>query len=115
MDGAPSSSRPAPPAVAPVSHRGVRYQQDGESLRHGGTQASGYLVAVDPVTGARLWMLKVYEVADPGPDAPMKLERWFRSLQVVPGEDALEVENEVGSRYRVDLVSRTAIWLSGPV
>src|SRR5262245_38543710 len=64
MDDAPTPSRPAPPNVPPVEHKGVRYQQDMESFRFGGTQRGGYLVAIDPKTGERLWMLKVYPVTD---------------------------------------------------
>lgn len=45
------SSRPAPPNVEPVMHNGVRYEQDMQSARYGGTQTGGYLVAVDAATG----------------------------------------------------------------
>lgn len=112
--GMPTPSRPPPPTVAPVTHAGVRYEQDMQSYDHGGTQPGGYLVAVDAATGKRLWMLKVYEIppsGDPGLSSP---GRYFSSMQLVPGRDELVIENEVGGRYLVDLKQRTSTWLSGP-
>lgn len=109
----PSSSRPAPPKVEPVTHNGVRYEQDMQSARYGGTQPGGYLVALDAATGARLWMLKVYEVpVQPG--APFQPGRYFRSMRLNAGGDQLEIESEVGGKYLVDLNARTSTWISGP-
>jgi hypothetical protein len=111
---APSASRPAPPQVDPVEYQGVRYQQDGDALRHGADQASGYLVAVDPASGARLWMLKVYLV--PAPTAPglPSFGRYFRRMTLLADTEQLEIENEAGGVYRVDLRARTSTWISGP-
>src|SRR5215475_9048400 len=64
MDDAPTPSRPAPPVVPPVEYKGVKDQQDMQAFRFGGTQRGGYLVAIDPKTSDRLWMLKVYPVTD---------------------------------------------------
>jgi len=91
-----------------VEHAGVRYEQDLQSWRHGGTQPGGYLVAVDPASGERLWMLKVYEVAMHEAAGVSTPGRYFRSLRVVPERDALEIENEAGERFVVDLNDRTA-------
>lgn len=115
MSGPPSASRPSPPVVPPVTHEGVRYQQDDESARHGGGTLGGWLVAIDEASGERLWMLEVYRVAPIDPRVSLSaMGRYFKSLRVVPGEDALEIENEVGGRYRVELASRTSRWISGP-
>jgi hypothetical protein len=110
----PHSSRPPPPLVAPVLHRGVRYEQDLQSWRHGGTQPGGYLVAIDAVGGARLWMLKVYDVALHEAHGVTTPGRYFTRMALVPGRDELEIENEAGARYRVDLERRSVTWLSGP-
>ena len=110
----PHSSRPPPPLVAPVLHHGVRYEQDMQSWRYGGTQPGGYLVAIDAASGARLWMLRVYEVTLHEVHGVTTPGRYFRSLVLVPGRDELEIENEAGARYRVDLERRKASWLSGP-
>ena len=112
--GMPTPSRPAPPKVAPITYRGVRYEQDMQSYRHGGTQPGGYLVAVDPASGERLWMLKVYEVPASGAPGLSSPGRYFRSMQLVSGRDELEIESETGGHYRVDLNKRSAVWISGP-
>ena len=107
-------SRPAPPPVAPVERAGVRYQQDLEASRHGGNQRGGYLVAIDSATGERLWMLKVYFVPDHSAAGVSTPGRYFRRMTLAPDRDELEIENEVGGVYRVDLAARTSAWVSGP-
>ena len=113
MSDVPHSSRPPPPPVAPVLHRGVRYEQDLQSWRHGGTQPGGYLVALD-AAGTRLWMLKVYDVALHEREGVTTPGRYFTRMTLVPGRDELEIENEAGACYRVDLERRSATWISGP-
>lgn len=110
----PGASRPAPPAVAAIEHEGIRYEQDMEALKHGGDQLGGYLVAVDPANGKRLWMLKVYLVQAPSSPAVPRFGRYFKHMRLLPGGQQIEVENEVGGVYRVDLANRTATWVSGP-
>jgi hypothetical protein len=114
MPTPPKASRPSAPVVAPVELDGVRYEQDSESYRHGGDQPGGYLVAVDPKTGGRLWMLKIYRVADHRAAGVGAMGRYFRSLQVVPGANELEIVNEAGGVYRVDVVQRSARQVGGP-
>jgi hypothetical protein len=109
----PRSSRPAPPQVEPITNNGVRYEQDMQSSRYGGTQQGGYLVAVDASTGARLWMLKVYEIPDQA-GAPLKPARYFRSMRLSGAGDQLEIESEAGGKYVVDLAKQTSTWISGP-
>jgi hypothetical protein len=110
----PGSSRPAPPRVDAIEYQGVRYEQDTEAARHGGDQPGGYLVAIDPASGARLWMLKVYTVPEPGRAGLPRLGRYFKRMTLVPEHNELEIENEVGGIYRVDLAARTSKWISGP-
>ncbi|HEY9024869.1 MAG TPA: hypothetical protein VIP05_11260 [Burkholderiaceae bacterium] len=112
--GPPHSSRPPPPLVAPVLHGGVRYEQDLRSWRFGGTQPGGYLVAVDAASGARLWMLKVYEVALHEAYGVSTPGRYFRSMALVPGREELEIENEAGARFVVELATRAVRPLGGP-
>lgn len=113
MSDTPSASRKAPPQVEPVVHAGVRYEQDMQSGKHGGDQPGGYLVAIDPASGERLWMLKVYEVPTQS-DAPFQPGRYFRSMKLAADGAHLEIENEVGGKYLVDLAGRQAEWVSGP-
>ena len=105
----PSASRPAPPEVAGIDHKGVHYQQDMQSSSLGGV-----LAAYDTKTGARLWTLKVYEVKDHAAAGVSGHPVYFRSMQLVPGRDALAIENEVGGRYTVDLAKRSVTTVSEP-
>jgi hypothetical protein len=100
--------------VAPVEIDGIRYEQDTESYRHGGDQPGGYLVAIDPKTGNRLWMLKVYPVEDHRAAGVTGGGLYFSSMARVPGEKTLEIVNEAGGRYRVDIARRTAEQVGGP-
>ena len=111
-DTSPRSSRPPPPHIEPVVHDGVRYEQDMQSWRHGGTQAGGYLAAFDVASGERLWMVKVYEVPSHEAFGVSTPGRYFRSLRRVPGRDELAIENEAGGRFIVDL--RTRVVRPGP-
>ncbi|MBP6765038.1 MAG: hypothetical protein KA141_08580 [Rubrivivax sp.] len=110
----PGASRPAPPRVDPIEHEGVRYQQDMDAQYHGGDQPGGYLVAVDPASGARLWMVKVYHIAAPTRPGLPAMGRYFRRMSLLPDGKHVEVENEVGAIYRVDLKARSSTWISGP-
>ena len=114
MSNAPTSSRPPPPKVAPVEYDGVRYEQDGFGSRASGDQPGGYLAAIDARSGARLWRLKVYEIADQSAAGVETFARHFRSMRLVPGRAELEVESETGSRYLVDLAKRTSTLLASP-
>lgn len=113
MSTPPSMSRPPAPVVKPVEHDGVRYEQDRTDERQG-DQMGGYLVAVDVKSGARLWRLRVYELPVRGPGTPTGGGRYFRSMKLLPGGMALEIEDEAGIRYEVDLVRRTVKHTASP-
>lgn len=115
MPATPQSSRPAPPDVAPVEYKGIRYQQDMASYAHGGDQPGGYLAAIDVKTGERLWLLKVYELQDHSAAGVDNIGVYFRTMELVPGRDELAIENEVGGRFVVDLARRTATPVAQPV
>ena len=107
MKAPPQASRPSPPQVDPVEHDGVRYEQDDFDVT-AGDQRGGYLAAIDSETGEKLWRLKVYEVEDTSPESVPSFARYFRSMRLVPGRDELEIEDESGGRYLVDLNARTS-------
>ncbi|MFG6486863.1 hypothetical protein ACG04R_09280 [Roseateles sp. BYS78W] len=114
MNTSPQASRAASADVAPVEINGVRYQQDMSSYSHGGDQPGGYLCAIDIATGQRLWTLKVYDVQDHAPSGVDTIGLYFKTMQQVPGRDELEIENESGSRFLIDVVKRTSTPLSKP-
>lgn len=113
MSTPPSMSRPPAPEVKPVVHDGVRYEQDRTDERQG-DQPGGYLAAIDAKTGARLWRLKIYSLAAGAPGAPTGGARYFRSMQLAPGGAALEIVDEAGVRYSVDLARRSVSQTGGP-
>jgi hypothetical protein len=106
-------SRPPAPEVKPVLHDGVRYEQDKTDERQG-DQPGGYLAAFDASTGARLWRLQVYRLAAGAPGAPTGGARYFRSMQLAPDGKALQIEDEAGVQYSVDLAQRTVSQTGGP-
>ena len=112
MNG-PTTSRPSAPEVAPVEHQGVRYVQDTHDDRVG-DQPGGYLAALDAKTGQRLWRIKVYTVPDGRSTGKPTLARYFKSMRLASDGAALEIENEAGGGYRVDLASRASTQVSGP-
>lgn len=112
MNG-PSISRPSAPQVADIEHEGVRYVQDVHDSRNG-DQAGGYLAAIDIASGQRLWRLKVYEVPGAQVAGQPTLPRYFRSMQLLPGAQALEIVNEAGGIYRVELATRMSTQVGGP-
>ena len=112
MSKPPSASRGPAPVVKPVEHNGIRYAQDSQDERQG-DQNGGYLVALDAETGARLWRLTVYEVPDPGPNGPKGMGNYFRAMRLVTS-NMLEIENEGGGVYHVNLDTRAVTQVSGP-
>ena len=55
-----------------------------------------------------------HEVADGRAAGHPTMARHFRSMQLLPGGQALEIVNEAGGVYRVDLASRGATQVGGP-
>ena len=113
MSTPPTASRPPAPDVAPIEHDGVRYEQDRTDERQG-DQPGGYLVAIDVKTGARVWRLKVYDVPNHGASGVSEGSLYFRSMRLAPGGAAIEIENESGGRYLVDIAHRTSTQIAGP-
>ncbi len=113
MTTPPSISRPPAPEVSPIEFGGIRYQQDSTDERQG-DQKGGYLVAIDSKTGERLWRLKVYDVPDSRAAGIEMGGIYFRSMSFAEDNKALDIENEVGSVYRVDLETQSVQKLSGP-
>src|SRR3954470_5133923 len=105
----PSVSRPAPPEVPGLDHKGVHYEQDMQSSTLG-----GQLAAYDQKTGARLWTVRVYDVRDYSSAGVDNHGVYFKSMKLVPERDELAIENEVGGRYAVDLHKRSVTTLFEP-
>jgi len=114
MNHAPSAEPMPYGPAAPLVHEGVRYEEDLTSPTPAGQIAGGLLVAFDAAGGHRLWQLQVYRLEDK-PGAPMAHPGvHFKSITVVPGQEALLIENQSGGQYRVDLAQRQARQVGGP-
>lgn len=112
MHGRPSASRPPPPFVPPIEYKGVHYEQEMNGLQNGLARASGYLVAINPKTNARLWVLQIYATFD---DPHMEGDahvRYFKKMELIDGKDALHIEDEHGFHYEVDLILKMVSNLS---
>jgi hypothetical protein len=100
------AKRPAPKDVPPVMAGGIRYTAPA---RDGG----GYVEARDVRSGKLLWELRVYEIK-----IDQNLERdvqdiFITSLKVADGK--LQVVNEKGDKFVVDLSKRKVIQGAGRV
>ena len=103
------SERPPSPVVVPLTHDGIRYQQDDSLQPAGpGTPRGAYLAAFDAATGAPLWSALVYELPE-DPDWPLDLnmDRRFTSLTLLPDASGIDVEDETRYHYRFDFQTRT--------
>ena len=97
-------SRVGPQVVAPVVHKNVSYSV-GERRQTGNWYQMGYVEARDAGTRDLLWELMVYEVEyEPGKETDVQ-EIYITSLRIVDG--ALQVTNEHGDTYRVNLTDRS--------
>jgi len=114
MSNPPNASRPAPPQVAALEYHGIRYEQDMQSYHFGGDQPGGYLVAIKPDTGERLWMLKVYKIENYDDQGLETMGRYFKSMRLMPEQNAIEIENEAGGRYLVDLEKHSSTTVFEP-
>jgi hypothetical protein len=59
-------------------------------------------------------MLKVYEVQNHDSSGVDTIGLYFKSMKLVTGHDELEIENESGSCFRVDLIAKTSMQVSKP-
>lgn len=108
MNKIPSNSRIPPPDVPPIEHNGILYVQEMQGITHGFDQATGYLIAYDAKTKEQLWAIKVYEVKQiSGLEQDVQWV-FFKSMTLIPEQDKLLIENELGDRYLIDLQNRTS-------
>lgn len=90
-----------PPAVAPVTLNGVRYEvpRAARTLGHG--QASGILAAVSEASGELLWSVAVYPVSYGGAEEKDAQDVFITAIAAEADGAALLVTNETGARFRV--------------
>lgn len=108
-------SQPSPPDVPAIEYTGVRYEQDGQRQRQADAQRGGWLVALDARTAARLWAVQVYANPFDAASPVGSPARWFSRMQLMPGQDKIEIEDTLGARYVVDLKSRSVTQTVDPI
>jgi hypothetical protein len=108
-------SQPSPPHVAPIEHGGVRYEQDVARQRQPDAQRGGWLVAIDAASGTQLWSVQLYanpyDAASPVGSPP----RWFKHMQLMPGGAGIDIEDDIGTRFTVDLSTHTVTVRQSPL
>jgi hypothetical protein len=103
-----AKKRGPPPAAAPVSAAGVRYEAIIWGRRRGLEQNGGYVAAVDRKTGRELWVARIYDATPHDPDMEDdKQDLFIARLELVEHGRALRVTDERGGRYRLDIATRT--------
>ena len=105
--GVPAKKRAAPEPVEPVVIQGIRYEAVPWGRARGLDQNGGYVQAVDVATGKQLWLVRVYKITyDPAMEAD-KQDEFISELSASKDGRTLTVVTERGSRYRIDLATRT--------
>lgn len=101
------ASQPSPPKVPPIEHAGVRYEQDRERQLRTDAQRGGWLLAFDAKTSTRLWAVQVYANPYDAASPAGSPARWFSRMQLLPGQDKIEIFDTVGAHFVVDLKSQS--------
>jgi hypothetical protein len=107
LGSAPARKRAAPAEVAPVTRDAVRYEVVHWGKARGLPQNGGYVAAVDAASGEERWLLRVYATSYDASLEADKQDVFITRLRLRCGGECLEVDDERGRRYRVDLASRS--------
>lgn len=100
------ASRGMPPQIAPVTHKGIRYEQVMNGLRQGLPHRTGYLSATEVASGKQLWTLLVYETTrDPAIEADVQ-DVYFATMTLQAQSDTLCITTENKQCWNVHLADR---------
>jgi hypothetical protein len=102
---APAQKRVAPPDVLPVTVGTLRIEALPWGRERGLGQNGGYVAAIDPATGAELWTLKIYDVPYDGVMEEDVQDVFIASMRAL-GEGRVEIVDEDGRRYVLDIAAR---------
>src|SRR5689334_16751957 len=107
------AKRKAPKDVPPITFQGIKYSAPHWGMAKDKKQNGGYVEAANPDTGKLLWELKVYEIKyDPAVEKDVQ-DIFITSLKIVNGN--LEVQNEAGDKFIVDVSKQKVIVGAGHV
>ena len=103
---APAAKRVAPAPVRPVTIAGIRYEAALGTRARSLPQEGGYVAAIDAESGQELWLQRIYETRyDPALEEDVQ-DVFIRRLRAGPGGKTLEIVDELGRRYTLDLATR---------
>ncbi len=103
----PSSvKRAPPPIVPPIEYQGMRYEQIMNGHDAGRPERCGYLDGIDIKTNAGLWVRQIYSVPFNDEIEDDTQECYFTRMVLLPGQQDLLIENEVGDKYLFNLKRR---------
>lgn len=105
--GVPSMSRPQPPEVNPVIIEGISYEQKFEH--------EGVLFAIGVKSKKEIWRLRIWPSKGASEHSPRTQPVFFSSLQQTKDKESLDIADERGFKYQVDLKMRTVKILVFPV
>lgn len=98
-----SASRPSAPVVAPIEHNGIRYEQAGHEQ---GEAPGGFLLAKDISSNTVLWRVRIYSVQDYSAQGLPTMGRFFREMKMSPDFASVEIIDEFGGHYRLNLLTK---------
>ncbi|MEY4575920.1 MAG: hypothetical protein RL701_623 [Pseudomonadota bacterium] len=103
------ASRPPPPRVPPISHKGIRYEQIKVPENLGFDQSTGCLGAFEESTGKQLWAIKIYDNhIDPGLESDVQ-QVYFESMHLAADERHLIITNESEERFIVNIETHVVV------
>jgi hypothetical protein len=107
VEAGKSAKRAGPDEVAPVRLGDTIYEAIHWGRARGLAHDGGYVRALDAATGRELWVLEVYRVDyDPRRERDVQ-DVFIDSLRAGASGRTLEVTDEAGRRYEIDLQART--------
>lgn len=97
--------REAPDPIDSVTVGAIRFEVPHFAGQAGGTQNGGYVTAHDAPSGEWLWTLRVYETKY-DPLIERDVQDVFITKLADHGDGTLDVEDEEGRRYVIDIATR---------
>ena len=102
-----SAKRAGPDAVPPVRMGDTIYEAVHWGAARGLAHDGGYVRALDAATGRELWVLEVYRVEyDPRREHDVQ-DVFIATLRAGTAGQTLDVADEAGRRYEIDVRART--------
>ncbi len=101
------AKREGPQDVSPVTIGNMKFVTIHWGKRRGLGQNGGYIAALDVTTSEELWILKIYDVRYDSKKEQDVQDVFIESMSKTPLENQLEIRDETGRIYIVDVLTRT--------